>query len=157
MIQRVFSLFFIILAFEQMVFSEEVELTPEKERRIESDVIYTFETIIDLCKRERFDEIYEYGDRYSRERMSKEMFMSQHKRCGLASSWETVQDIEVEIISPTHVYVRAKLGFKGPRVYGITGRTEFQRRISEMRLEDGEWRIDLNHPLGVEERRQDQK
>ncbi len=132
MIQRAFSLFFVILFCQQIVFSGEVELTPEKKRRIESDATYTFETIISLCKRERFDEMYEYGDKYSRARISKEMFVSEHKRCGLADSWEAVRDIEVEIVSPTRVYLRATLGGK-VRAYGA-GQTVFSRVICEMTL-----------------------
>jgi len=88
-IASTFYLLFVLFFCQQIVFSGESELTPGKKRRIESDAIYTYETIISLCKTERFDEIYEYGDKYSRERMSKEMFVSEHKGCGLAPSWET--------------------------------------------------------------------
>jgi len=151
-IASAFYLLFVLFFCQQIVFSGESELTPGKKRRIESDAIYTYETIISLCKRERFDEIYEYGDKYSRETMSKEMFVSQHKSCGLAPSWETVQDIKVEIISPTRVYLRAKLGFRGP-----FGETVFYRVICQMSLEEGEWRVNLGHPFGIEERQRDEK
>jgi len=145
--QGVVSLLFVLLFCQQVVFSGELGLTPGEKRRIESDAIYTYETIISLCKSERFDEIYEYGDKYSRERISKEKFVSEHERCGLAPSWETIQNIEVKIISPTRVHLRAKLGFRGP-----FGQTVFYRVICEMTLEDGEWRINLSHPFGVVER-----
>jgi hypothetical protein len=142
MIQSAFSFIFVLFFCQQIVFSE--ELSPGEKRRIESGAIDTFETIISLWKRERFDEIYEYGDRRSGEIMSKEMFISEMRGCELASSWETVRDIEVEIISPTRVYLKAKLGFKGPRAYGVLGETIFCTQIFEMTLEDkDEWRIEL--------------
>jgi hypothetical protein len=156
MIQSAFSFIFVLFFCQQIVFSW--ELSPGEKRRIESGAIDTFETIISLCKRERFDEIYEYGDRISREMMSKEMFRSEMGRsCALASSWETARDIEVKIISPNRVYLKAVLGFKGPRAYGVLGETQFSTPIFEMTLEKDGWRIDLSHPYSIEVRREDQK
>ena len=155
MIQSVFSFIFVLFFCQQIVFSG--ELSPGEKRRIESGAIDAFEQIIFLCKTERFDQIYEYGNKTSRERISKEMFISENKPCGLASSWEAVRNIEVEIVSPTRVYLRAVLGFPGDRAYGILGKTQFSKRIFEMTLEEGEWRIDLRHPYGIEARRQDNK
>jgi len=146
LIQGVFSLIFVLFVCEQVVFSG--ELTPAEKRRIESGAIDTFEQIIFLCKRDRFDEIYEYGTAASQERISKDMFISEHRHCPLALSWETVRDIvEVEIISPTHVYVKATLGFRGPFF-----KTDFRTQVFDMRLEEGEWRIDLRYPYGIETR-----
>lgn len=139
-IQNTFCLLFVLFFCQQIVFSG--ELTPGEKRRIESGATDTFETIISLWKRERFDEIYEYGDRISRKMMSKEIFTSDmRRRCKLAYAWETVQDIGVvEIISPTNVYLKAKLGFRGPLFETI-----FCTQIFEMTLEDkDEWRIDLS-------------
>jgi hypothetical protein len=71
----------------------------------------------------------------------------------LALSWETVRDIpEVEIVSPTRVKVKAILGFKGPFF-----KTYFGTQIFDMTLEEGEWRIDLRYPLGIQEGWQDNK
>ena len=143
MIQRAFLLFFVLFFCHQIVFSGELELTPGERRRIESGAIDTFETIIYLWKGEKFDEIFEYGDRISRERISKETFISGMKSsCRLASSWETIRDFEVEIISPTRVYLKAKLGFAWPS--DEWGETIFCTQIFEMTLEDkDEWRVDL--------------
>ena len=130
-----------------------IELTPGEKRRIESGAIYTFETIVSLWKREKFDEMYEYGDQISQELMSKETFSSRMKSSAtLASSWETVRDIEVEIVSPKRVKLKATLGFRGPFF-----KTYFHTQIFEMTLEKGEWRIDLSYPLGIEARWQDIK
>lgn len=142
MIQSAFSFIFVLSFCQQIVFSG--ELSPGEKRRIESGATNTFETIIFLLKRERFDEIYEYGDRISREGISKEMFVSRMRGYKLASSWETVRDIEVEIISSNRVYLKATLGFPGPRAYGASGETIFRTEVFEMTLEDkDEWRIDL--------------
>jgi hypothetical protein len=160
LIQGVSSLLFVLFVCQQIVFSGELELTPGERRRIESGAIDTFETIISLCKRERFGEIYEYGDSISKKMMSKEMFISERRGCGLASSWETVRDIEVKIISPKRVSLKAVLGFKGSHPYSdvVSGDTQFSTRLFEMTLENGEWRIDLRHlPYGIEVRWQDKK
>ena len=144
MIQSAFSLFIVLFFCQQIVFSG--ELTPGEKRRIESRAIDTFETIISLWKKEKFDEIYEYGDRISRERISKETFISGMKSsCRLASSWETIRDIEVEIISPTRVYLKAKMGFAWPS--DDWGETIFSTQIFEMTLDKDEWRIGLSKIL----------
>ena len=155
-IQGVISSLFVLFFCQQVVFSGELELTPAEKRRIESAAIDTFEQIIFLCKRDRFDEIYEYGHTTSQERISKEMFTSEWRHCGLSTSWETVRDIpEVEIVSPTRVNLKAILGFKGGGwFFGTSGDTGFRIRIFEMTLEKGEWRIDLRYPLGIEEGQQ---
>jgi hypothetical protein len=143
-IQSAFSLLFVLFVCQQIVFSG--ELTPGEKRRIESGAIDTFETIISLWKREKFDEIYEYGDRISRERIFKETFTSGMKSsCRLASSWETVRDIEVEIVSPTRVYLKAKMGFAWPS--DDWGETIFSKQIFEMTLDKDEWRIGLSKIL----------
>ena len=147
LIQEIFSLLFVLFVCQQVAFPEELELSPGEKRRIESGAMDTFDQIIFLCKRDRFDAIYEYGDTASQERISKEMFMSEWRHCGLALSWETVRDIpEVEIVSSTRVHLRAILGFRGPFF-----RTYFSTQIFDMTLENGEWRIDLRYPLGIDD------
>jgi hypothetical protein len=144
MIQIAFSLLFVLFFFQEIVFSG--ELTPGEKRRIESGAIDSFETIISHWRREKYDEIYEYGDRMSQEMMSKEKFMSEMriKRCVLASSWETLRDIEAKMISPNRVHVKARMGFRGPR--GL-GETRFFTQVFEMTLDKGEWRIELRRLL----------
>jgi hypothetical protein len=147
LIQGLLSLIFVLFVCEQVVFSGESELTPAEKRRIESEAIDTFDQIIFLCKRNRFDEIYEYGDTASQERISKDTFISEHRRCPLALSWESIRDIpDVEIVSPTRVKVKATLGFRGPFFM-----TSFSVQIFDMTLEQGEWRTDLRYPLGIPE------
>ena len=146
MIQSAFSFIFVLFFCQQIVFSG--ELTPGERRRIESGATDTFETIISLWKREKFDEIYEYGDRISRELMSKETFSSRMKSSAtLASSWETVRDIEVEIVSPNRVYLKAVMGFRGLEDFSSYG-TYFSTRIFELSLEKDEWRINLHDLYG---------
>jgi hypothetical protein len=144
MIQGAFSLLFVLFLCQQIVFPG--ELTPGEKRRIESGAIDTFETIISLWKREKFDELYEYGDRISRKMMSKEKFVSEMKveRCVLASTWETVRDIEAKMISSNRVHLKAKMGFRGAR--GL-GETRFFTQAFEMTSEKGEWRIELRKVL----------
>jgi hypothetical protein len=140
LIQGVFSLIFVLLVCQQVVFSRESELTPGEKRRIESGAIYTFETIVSLWKREKFDEMYEYGDQISQELMSKETFSSRMKSSAtLASSWETVRDIEVEIVSPKRVNLKAVMGFRGVEAFVWSYDTYFSTRVFELSLEKDEW------------------
>jgi len=121
------------------------ELSPGEKRRIESGTTNIFEIIISLLKRERFGDIYEYGDQISREAISKEMFISRMREINyqLAESWETVRDIEVEVVSPRRANLKATLGFPGPRAYGASGETIFQTMVFEMTFDKDEWRINL--------------
>jgi hypothetical protein len=149
LIQGVFSLLFVLFVCQQIVFSDELQLTPGERRRIESGAIDTFETIVSLWKREKFDEIYEYGDRASQELMSKETFSSRMKSSStLASSWETVRDIEVEIVSPKRVNLKAVMGFRGVDAFVWSYDTYFSTRIFELSLEKDEWRINLQNLYG---------
>ena len=63
------------------------------------------------------------------------------------------RDIEVKIISPKRVSLKAVLGFKGTHPYSwvASGDTTFSTRVFEMKLEEDGWRIDLRHlPYGIE-------
>ena len=114
---------------------------------IESEVTNTFKTIISLWKEGKFEALYEYGTLSSKTNVGKESFVSQmgNKTWGLASSWETIRDIEIKVDAkhPTSAYASAKIGYK-PKIGGDTVfRTETYRLMSEK----GTWRIDLSKIL----------
>lgn len=116
-------------------------LTPGEKKFIESNVSGTFETIISFWKDQNYSEIYEYGYRSSQMSMSREAFefKMKNKHWIIASSWEGVREIEIEVISFTSAYVRAKMGFR-PKLGGDT------RTITEtfhMMREGDKWRIGL--------------
>jgi hypothetical protein len=114
-------------------------------RRIESDAAEALQTIISLWKDERYEALYEYGTRSSRAGMAKENFIHkmEKKSWGLASSWETVQNIEAESKSPTAVYVTAKIGHKPKHGGNVKTLTE----TFQMKLENGAWKTDLSKIL----------
>ncbi|MGO8991624.1 MAG: DUF4124 domain-containing protein [bacterium] len=123
----------------------------EKEKiyknRIEGDVIDSVKTILSLWKDGRYDLLYEWGDQKSRAAVNKENFEHRMKKkgIGLASSWETMQDIQVDVKSATQAYVTVKIGYKLVR----GGETKFRTETYRMSLEKGAWKISLTKLLSV--------
>lgn len=66
----------------------------------------------------------------------------------MASSWETVLDIEVEIVSPKRVKLKAVMGFRGVEAFVWSYDTYFSTRVFELSSEKDEWRIDLQSLYG---------
>ena len=127
---------------------------PEKKEKgkinvngIEGDVIDSFKMIISLWKDGKYQALYDHGDQKSRRSVNREQFEHRmtKKGIGLASSWETVGDIEVEVKSTTLAYVTAKIGFKPTR----GGETKFRTESYRMSLEKGTWKIDLSKILSA--------
>jgi hypothetical protein len=114
-------------------------------RKIESDVEDSLKTIVSLWKDEKYGALYDYGSQKSKTAVSKENFERQMARkvWGLASSWETIRDIEVDVKSPTTAYATAKLGFKPKR----SGETKTRTVAYQVVLEKGVWRVDLKKIL----------
>ena len=123
----------------------------EKERidknRIESDVVESVKTILSLWKDRRYDLLYDWGDQKSRATVNKEDFEHRMKKkgMGLASSWETMQDIQVDVKSPTLAYATVKIGYQLTK----GGETKFRTETYRMSLEKGMWKISLTKLLSV--------
>jgi hypothetical protein len=123
----------------------------EKERgnknRIEGDVIDSLKTILSLWKEERYDLLYDWGDQKSRTTVNKEDFehRMRKKGIGLASSWETMRDIQVDVKSATTAYATVKIGYKPVK----GGETKFRTETYRMSLEKGMWKISLTKLLSV--------
>jgi hypothetical protein len=109
--------------------------------KIESDVMDVFRTIISLWKDQKYDALYEYGDRKSRTTVNKEDFGHRmaNKKLELALSWETVDDIKIDIQSPVLVYTTAKIGYRLKK----GGDTIFRTETYQMKFENGSWKINL--------------
>ncbi len=120
-------------------------LTSGEKRRIGSAAEEAFKEIIDLWKNGKFEDLYEYGNRTSRLSLSKERFVHQmkNKYWGLASSWETVRNVESDVHSLTSAYVRAKIGFR-PKTGGDP---KFVTETFDMMLDGGKWRTGLSKIL----------
>ena len=122
----------------------------EKERanvnKIEGDVIESVKTILSLWKDGKYHALYDHGDQKSRMAVSKEQFGHRmtKKGIGLASSWETIRDIKVEVKSATLAYVTVKIGFKPTR-----GETRFRTETYRMSFEKGMWKINLSNILSA--------
>ena len=121
----------------------------EKERidknRIEGDVVESVKTILSLWKDGKYDELYDHGDQKSRRAISREDFEHRMKKkgIGLASSWETLRDIQVDVESTTLAYAKVRIGFKPKR----GGETIFRTETYRLPFEKGMWRISLQKIL----------
>ncbi len=117
----------------------------EKEKvnknRIEGDVIESVKTILSLWKDRKYSVLYGRGDRKSRMAVNQEDFEQRMTRMtiGLASSWETLRDIEVDVKNATLAYATVKIGLKPVK----GGETKFRTETYRMSLENGMWRIGL--------------
>jgi hypothetical protein len=117
----------------------------EKERinvnKIEGDVIESVNTIFSLWKDGKYNVLYDYGDQKSRVAVNKETFehRMRKKGIGLASSWETIRDIKVDVKSATLAYATVKIGFKPTG----GGETKFRTETYRMSFENGMWKINL--------------
>jgi hypothetical protein len=122
----------------------------EKERininKIEGDVTESVKTILSLWKDGKYNILHDHGDRKSRMAINKEHFEHRMKKkgIGLASSWETIRDIQVDVKSAILAYATVKIGLK-PK----GGETKFRTEIYRMSFENGMWRIDLMKILNV--------
>jgi hypothetical protein len=143
------SMMFFFLFSPELALSEKTGEASRKKtinhNKIESDVIEAFRTIISLWKDEKYDVLYEHGDKKSQKAIRREDFehRMKNKGVGLASSWETVRDIRVEVESPTRVHATAKIGYKLKK----GGDTKHRTETFLMTLEKGAWKIDLQKIL----------
>ena len=121
----------------------------EKEKinkdRIEGDVVESVKTIFSLWKDGKYNELYDRGDQKSRRAISREDFEHRMKKkgIGLASSWETLRDIQVDVESATLAYAKVKIGFKPKR----GGETIFRTETYRLSFEKGVWKIGLQKIL----------
>jgi hypothetical protein len=144
MIRRVLLLVLFVSLISSIAFSE--GLTPTEKKKIESDATGAFDMTFRLWKDRKYEELYEYGSRRSHASISKENFVTKmrNKSYELASSWETIRDIEAEVASRKLVYVRAKVGYRTKRG---AGDTKFRTETYRIQFEGDRWRIDLSKIL----------
>ncbi len=116
-------------------------------RKIESDAAEGLKTIVSLWKDEKYEALYEYGTDKNKVAIAKENFVRKMKKKNwcLASSWETIQNIETKFKNPTLVYVTARVGHKPKQGGNIKILTETYQMI----LEDGVWKTDLSKIMGA--------
>ena len=127
--------------------SAEKEKETINRNKIEADVIESVKTVLYLWKDGKYDLLYDKGDQKSRRSVNREEFERRMKRkgIGLASSWETLRDIQVEVKSATLAYATARVGYKSAK----GGETKFRTETYRMSFEKGIWKIDLAKILSV--------
>jgi len=121
----------------------------EKEKinqnRIEGDVVESVKTILSLWKDGKYNELYDHGDQKSRRAINREDFDLRMRKKGvrLASSWETLRDIQVDVESATLAYATVRIGLKPTK----GGETKFRTETYRMPFEKGMWKINLGKIL----------
>ena len=115
--------------------------------KIEADVIESVKTILSLWKDGKYNLLYDHGDQKSRTSVNREEFGRRMKKkgFGLASSWETLRDIQVEVKSATLAYATARVGYKSAK----GGETKFRTETYRMSFEKGMWKISLTKILSA--------
>lgn len=118
---------------------------------IRSEAVRGFETILDLWRDGRFDELYQRTLISGKD--TKESF---HKRMATAPlkpscCWEKMQEVSVRVKSPTSVVISARLGLDAP------GALEYKTKSFKLFLEDGQWRIARADILAIAEARKGKK
>ncbi len=110
--------------------------------RIELDAADALKNMVSLWKDERYEALYECGTESSRGSMSREEFAQQmrRKKWGLASSWETLRDLDARFQSPKLVHVTARIGHRSKLGGSVRTTTE----TYPMKLEKGTWKTDLS-------------
>ena len=124
----------------------------EKERinrnKIAGDVTESVRAVLSLWKEGKYGLLYdEYGDQKSRISVNREKFEQRMTERGLklASSWETIRDIKVEVKSATLAYATVKMGYKPPK----GGDTKFRTETYRMSFENRVWKISLTKILSA--------
>ncbi len=112
--------------------------------RIEGDAADALKTIVSLWKDGKYEALYEYGTDASKRSTPKEKFVQKMKKTrGLASSWETLRDLDAKFQNPKLVYVTAKIGHRSKSGGNVNVLTE----TYPMKLEGGLWKTDLSKLL----------
>ncbi len=113
--------------------------------RIEGDVVGSVKTILSLWKDGKYNELYDHGDQKSRRAIGREDFENRMRKkgIGLASSWETLRDIQVDVESATLAYATIRIGLKPKK----GGETRFRTETYRLPFEKGMWKINLQKIL----------
>lgn len=139
MLRKIIFLLTILLVIPTSLLS--ADLAPGEKRRIGSSAEEALREVISLWKEGKYEELYEYGYRTNQVSLSKENFIRRMKNRSwdLSTAWETIRDVEADVVSPRSVYVRARLGFR--RKTG--GETKFVTETFQMTMEGDRWRTGL--------------
>jgi len=99
-----------------------------------------FDSIINLWRDEKYEELYDYGTLSSHVRISKEAFIRgmKQKKFKLMCCGDAAREIDVIYKSPTVVYVKAKMGYKNH-----LNKEAFRHETFRLVFEEGKWKTDI--------------
>ena len=116
----------------------------QDEGEIRSEAARDFETILDLWREGRYDDLYERttsAGRVSRESFGRRLAAASRRP---ACCWEKVQEMRITVRDDSTVTVRARVGLEG----GTAG-TEFATRSFRLVKEEGVWRLPASEILSL--------
>ncbi|MBJ6752809.1 hypothetical protein [Geomonas anaerohicana] len=101
----------------------------------EQEVLRDFETILDLWRDGRFDDLYQHtnGGKDGREKFANRLASAPRKP---ACCWEKIQDARVSLKSGKNAVVQAQLGFEAS-----TPGTEFVTKAIHLKKDGATWTI----------------
>lgn len=102
---------------------------------VKAEAVRAFEQILDLWRAGNYGELYDrtlINGKDTRESFSNRMATAQLKP---SCCWEKMQDVVVNVKSPTSVVIRAKIGLDAP------GEMEYKTKSFKLIKEYGEWRL----------------
>lgn len=112
---------------------------------VKTEAVRAFEQILDLWRAGDYSHLYDkttVNGKDTKESFSKKMAKAQLKP---SCCWEKMQDVVVNIKSPTSVVIRAKIGLDAP------GEMEYKTKSFKMTNEFGEWRIARSEIISLAE------
>lgn len=140
---------FIMLSVALMVFMFTAPVSAKQEvsdpDAVKTEAVRAFEKILDLWRAGDYGELYNrtlVNGKETKESFSKKMARAQLKP---SCCWEKMQDVAVNIKSPTSVVLRAKIGLDAP------GEMEFKTKSFKLTNEFGEWRIARSEIISLAE------
>jgi len=103
-----------------------------------------FDSIINLWRDEKYEELYGYGTLSSHVRISKEGFIRgmRQKKFKLMCCGYAAREINVIYKSPTVVYVKAKMGYENH-----LNKEAFRHETFRLVFEEGKWKTDITQIL----------
>jgi hypothetical protein len=116
-------------------------LTPAEKHGIRSSAEEALKEVFSLWKDGKYEELYEYGYLTNQVSLSKKNFIRRmkNKSWELSTTWETIRDVEADVVSPRSVYVRAKIGFRKK----AGNETRFVTETFQLTMEGDRWRTGL--------------
>lgn len=151
---RLFASLCICLAIEWVGFFSVLALGEREQDAITYEATDALKRVVELWKDEHYDKLYDHGTNQFKSEISKEDFIGlmRNSQRGLQCCWATIQDVVGQFQDPTHVLVKAKIGYTLIQrdIFGDTLSSfdlGFKEETFIIYLESGQWKVDIHQIL----------